>query len=902
MSTETIRPLRVTNLRCEFTVEPLGVDQAAPRLNWAVESARCGAVPAGFEILVATSAALLADDVGDLWSPGRQAADDPLAVIYGGRALASGERACWKVRVWTHSGEVSDWSRLATWEMGLLSPEDWQARWIGAPWHSQESGGGPAPHFRTRFQLPAAIRAARAYVCGLGYFELRVNGRKVGDDVLVPNQTDYSERPNLWNRHFDYADKAGHRVLYLTYDLAGHLAAGENVVGVILGNGWYHHSRTAEGRHGYGSPRLLCQLHVDLADGSRQVIASGPDWQVTTGPIVRDDLYAGEFYDARRELPGWDTPGDEPSPPLAVGSSWQAARLAEPPTGVLQAQMSPPDRVMQTLRPVAIRTLDAAAGEYLVDFGQALAGWVRLRVRGPTGTRIIMRFADDLVDGQPGPQTGSGEYVLKGGGAEVYEPRFSWYGFRTMTISGWPGGPPRAEDVEARVVHAAVETVGEFGSSHELLNRAHKMFLWSQRSNMHGGVASDCPHRERLGYTGDGQVAAEAAMHSFDMASFYTKWLTDMLNAQDPDDGYVPHTVPFQGGGGGAAWGAACCIMPWMHYVHYGDPRILERHHESMKRWVGYLGGWARDGIVVKERPGAWVNLGEWCAPGESPPVALVDTHLYARCAHIVARSADVLGLGEDRAAYLTLYERIREAFHARFYRPGESWYGPAGATALALAIDAPPVALRPAVVEAMAGGILRGADGHLDTGIIGTPWLFEMLCREGRADVAMTMMTQTSAPGYGWWLAQGATTTWEWWNGNGSHNHPMFGGGLTWLYRHLAGVQADPDEPAYRHVIVRPCPVDGVSWASYAVATHRGRVAAEWRMSTERFHLAVAVPFGSRGTVHLPVAGAVDVRDVATGDGCADSVVAVPGEAGRTTFAIGAGRYEFTVVRAPAT
>ena len=883
----------VTRLRCEYAVNPLGIDAERPRLSWAIESSRRGTRQTACQIVVASSESILRSNRGDLWDSGRLDSSQSVHVPYAGKSLGSRARCYWKVRVWDQTGVASDWSSPAWWETGLLHPLDWQAQWIGAPYHSELEGGGPAPHFRRSFALGGEIRSARAYVCGLGYFELRLNGRKVGEDVLVPSHTDYTRRPQLKNKSYPYDDNGAQRVLYLTYDVTEQLQRGENVVGIILGSGYFHNRRDIEGDQNYGSPRVICQIEVTLADGARHVVATGPDWEVSRGPIEREDVYQGETYDANWERPGWDQPGYDDTQTFR-GAAWQAPRLARPPTGQLRAQMTPADRVVETLRPARVTPVGPGPGCYLVDFGQNFAGWVRFRVQGPAGRRVTLTFGEEL-SGQALDRTydQTNVYVLKGEGREEYEPRFTWYGFRHVLVQGWPG-TLTAADLDGRVVCTAVEPTGEFKCSSERFNRIDRAFDWTQKSNMHGGVCSDCPHAERLPYTGDGQAASEAAIHHFDMAAFYTKWLNDMQDAQNRRDGYVPHTAPFQGAGGGAGWGSAYAILPWRCYEYYGDTQVLREHYAGMKQWVGYLASWARDGVVRKHRPGEWVNLGDWCTPGTPPPTELVDTYFYAECALNVARAARVLGQDGDALEYEARYRSICTAFHRAFYSAGH--YGPNGATALALSVGVPPPTLRPAVVQALADMIHRSNQDHLDTGIFATPCLFDVLCQEGHADLAYAMMNQTTPPSYGWCLDQGASTVWEQWTGKSSHNHPMFGVVVVWLYRHLAGVQTDPNRPGYEHVIIRPQPVTGIANASYYTSTLRGRVGAGWEKHSGSFRLRATVPPNSTATVWLPASADANIREGALPARKAEGVQWLRREGEREVFAVASGEYDFSV------
>jgi alpha-L-rhamnosidase len=434
------------------------------------------------------------------------------------------------------------------------------------------------PMFRREFCVREEIRRARAYICGLGYYELRLNGQKVGDHVLDPNWTDFDER-EMRDLNYPFDDRTTKRCLYVTYDVTELLQAGENAVGVWLGNGMHNQRvRDIEGKMWYGPARLLLQLEVEYADGSREVLVSDDDWRCASSPITFNNVFIGEIYDARLEQPGWDQPGFS-------ADDWAPVCRAKVPAAVHSAQMSPSDKVQGTLAPVA--RLEPQSGVYVFDFGQNFAGWVRLRVQGAAGTAVTLRFTEEIhPDGTPFFDSTGGHgsddaqiqrdvYILRGEGEECYEPRFVWHGFRYVEVSGYPGEPALAA-LEGRIVHSAVQPVGQFACSNLLLNQIQTLYRWTQLANYHGCVPSDCPHRERLGYTGDGQLTAEAAMLNFGAARLYTKWLRDIADAQNTATGFVPHTAPFYGGGGGPAWGSAYPIVAWQLYRY--SVRALRGH------------------------------------------------------------------------------------------------------------------------------------------------------------------------------------------------------------------------------------------------------------------------------------------------------------------------------------
>ena len=873
--------LRTENLRCEYAVNPLGIDVPLPRLSWALDSSRRGETQSAYQVLVASTPENLQAGRADLWDSGQIASSQQTHVEYQGEPLVSGQRAWWMVRVWDRDDSPSDWSPVSWWEMGLLGPDEWSAQWIAAPWEEDKGTDPPhpAPYFRKSFNLRHAPSQARAYATGLGWFELYVNGQKVGDDVLVPNQTDYDDREPA-EMIYAYDDLGAKRIAYLTYDITELLGPGENVLGIVLGNGWYNQrARTVEGNLWYGAPRMLLQAQIATPEDGNVTVVSDVTWRVDRGPIVYDQVFGGEVYDARLEKGGWSGPGyDDPD--------WQNAQVIRPPAGALCAQMAPPDRVMKTLRPTSIR--QTGPGRHEVDFGQNLAGWVRMKVNGPRGHEVTCRFGDQHNED---PVL---RYVLKGDGEEIYEPRFTWFGFRKVVIEGWPGelGP---DNLEGRVVYTAVDTVGDFACSKELFNDIHRMFLWSQTTNMHGAVPSDCPHRERLGYTGDGQVTCEAAVHLLDMAKFYTKWVADIGDAQNPDSGYVPHTAPYEGGGGGPGWGSAYVIVPWQMYRYYGDRRILADHYEGMKRWVECLASWSEGHLVKMERENAW-NLGDWCVPGENPPEELVHTFYYGYCAKLLAETARTLGRMEDQRRFSELHTNVCRAFHSKFYDPDAACYhnGRHGANVFALALGAPPDELRGQVADSLVRNIADHNNGHLDTGILATALLSDVLTENGHDDLMFRILSQTTYPSYGHWVKLGHTTTIESWDESGSDNHPMFGSALKWLYTGLVGLNVESEAPGYEHAIVKPHPLGDVTWATYEVQTVRGSVRAAWRRNDDDFSLEVDLPANCRATVHVPAEHPDQVTE--SGQPAEESVGVsrVGVENGYVAYRVESGRYEF--------
>ncbi len=839
-------PARPTNLTVEYLKDPLGIDVRQPRLGWLPPAnTQRGAGQQAYQIVAASSRNKLLAGNPDLWDSGKVASSNCAQVVYRGQVLQSQTAVHWRLRSWNQDGRPSQWSAPALWEMGLLKQSDWKAKWIAdvAAADREHTYTGPAPFFRKAFQLPSPVTSARAYICGLGFCELYLNGKRVGDQVLSPNQTNYDSR-KLHHLLYPYRDHARMRALYVTYDVTSYLRPGPNVAGIILGNGWYNQrDRLAEGYLWYHSPKLIFQLECQSADGNGVTVASDETWKVSTsGPIIHDGIFTGEDYDARLEMDQWLEPAFN-------DAGWMQAQTVPAPQGTLEAQISVPDRVVRSIEPVSERTVRPGVRRF--DLGQNLAGWTRLKARGPRGSRITMRFFDEM--GSDYGQVDS--YVLKGTGTEVHEPRFTWHGFRTIEVQGTPE-TLAAASLEGRIVHSDVQTAGRFECSNDLFNRILHNARWSQLSNMHCGVPSDCPHRERLGYTGDGQVDAESAMLNFRMAPFYSKWIRDIHDSQSSVTGFVPHTVPFEGGGGGPPWGCACVIIPWLMHLYYGDRRVLEEQYSCMRQWVEYLRGCTdATGLVVHEEPGSWC-LGEWATPTPVKiPKPLVNTCYYAYVSRLMARIAGVLGRTQDARHFAALARSAGNAVNQKFFNAsiGQYYDGRQGANVFPLAFGVTPPAQVKAVFNRLVEINLHQNNGHFDTGMYGTPLTLDVLTAGGRADVAYTLMNQTTFPSYGFELAKGATTLWENWDGSGSHNHAMYASVARWFYKALAGIAPDPRHPGFKNIIVRPYPLESLSYVRAEYDSIRGKIASHWEQKDGKLQWNLEIPPASTATIFLP-------------------------------------------------
>lgn len=833
--------LRVTDLRVEHMQNPAVVDVKQPRLSWINEPKNeqvSGDRQTAYRIVVASTEEGLRRGRYDLWDSGRVLSEESVLVPYGGRPLTSGQDCYWQVQTWNARGKRSRWSPLGHWGMGLLRPTDWQAKWIGAP---QQSTG--APLFRKGFTLQRKIRKAKAFVTAGGYFELYVNGQRIGNDYLVPNFTNYSTRTGL--------DKGGialdphftdYRILYLAYDITAQLTTGHNAVGAILGNGFYH---TESWRVcSFGNPCLLCQIDITYEDGTHEVIATDESWLTRPSAITMNGIYEGEAYDARKETPTWAEPGTDES-------GWQHAILATPPTGQLTAHTAPTDRITEVLQPQSVVKTDSC---YVVTFEKEVAGWVRLKeFHGAPGQHVKVKYISESP-------LGTQEYICKGGSAESYAPRFTWFVFSQVEVSGLQ--ELDKAQIQAEAVNTDVPLCAVFRTSNPLINSIYQMWVRSQLDNMHGGTASDCPHRERLPYTGDGQIAAAMVMLNFDAAAFYQKWIRDMRDAQNPLTGYVPNGAPWQPTcGGGVAWGAALNTMAWEYYLQYGDRQMLEQTYQPMRAQLRNMQTWlTADSTMYQQMKNVesgdvcyWLNLGDWVPPYGMPSDEKVHTFYLWLCATNAARTAQVLGDEAGRRECDAIAQRTWRAFHRKFFDEASGSYGDFGPNVLALYMGVPEEQCSK-VIESLRREIIETHNGHINTGFVTTKFFFEVLSDNGLHDVATTAMLKTDFPSYGHWLEQGATVTWEQWDGQNSHNHPMFGGGLTWLPRRLAGINVTPEGAGYRHFDVHPYPTLGIDTVFYSLPTPQGLISSHVISHDGHLRrLELRVPVGSTATVYFP-------------------------------------------------
>jgi alpha-L-rhamnosidase len=1063
--------IAVSDLRCEYLVDPLGIRETEPRLSWVLESDARGQVQTAYRILVASTQERLAADEGDLWDSGRIESDRSVHVVYQGAPLESRMTCWWKVRVWDKEGEPSDWSDPAFWTMGLLDPGDWEAKWIGGAqeqideylpppdnvdhngFHSEfaptgdtekwviidlgeakrfdavrlfparpfgwvedvpgflfpmrfridlsddpEFGsfetvvdktqddfpnpgaepqtfrfearearyvrllvsrlsdrgeghfafalaemqvllgeenlalnaaatasdsieqnawsitnltdgvtesrraepGRPSPcsYMRTTARLDGPPLRAYAYVSALGAYELHINGHRVGDHVLAPEWTDYNSR-----------------VQYQTYDVTRLLREGENAVGAIVGDGWYA-GRIGffPGRRHYGDrPWLIVQIEVELADGSRRRIVTDTSWRVTLdGPIRSSDILDGEVYDARMETPGWDTSQFD-------SSAWHSVAVKDDVRPRLVSQPNEPIRITQELRPISLS--EPSPGVYVFDLGQNIAGWCRIRLRGQAGPEVRVRHAEVLnADGtvytanlRSAAQTDT--YTLRGEGEEVFEPHFTYHGFRYVEVTGLPEKPDLDSLVGCAILSAPARA-GTFECSHPMLNRLMSNIVWTQRDNM-PGIPTDCPQRdERLGWMGDAQVFSQAAIFNMDMAAFFTKWIQDIRDAQRPDGRYTDFCPDISANQGNApAWADAGVIVPWRLYQNYGDTRVLERHFESAKRYIDTILR-ANPDLIWRNARGAdygdWLNgdtlqIGGYPKSGGAIPIDVFATAYFAHSTELLSKMASVIGQDADAKEYGKLALDIKSAFNREFVKPdGEIDGDTQAGYALALDFDLLPEDMRPEALKHLLHGI-EAYGGRLSTGFLGTRALMLSLAEMGQTDVAYRLLLSHQPPSWLYMIDHGATTIWERWDcyvegrgqqdpGMNSYNHYAFGAVGEWMYRHIAGVNPDPESPGWKRFVIRPRPGGGITWVRASFDSIRGLIATNWSIEDGVFTLNVTIPANTMATVYVPTDNPGAVTESGKPGNQAKGVRFVRLEDACAVYEVGSGTYSFRV------
>ena len=836
-------------------------------------------------MLFRSSAKLLDADQGDLWDTGKVASDETVLIPYAGKPLASRTACFWKVRAWDKDDKASDWSKTASWTMGLLESGDWSARWIGqaAETYSKKAEQ-PAPYFRTKFNLDAKPVRAVAYVSAMGYYELHLNGSAIGNEVCSPPVSDYTKR-----------------AYYLTYDVTDALKTGANCLGVWLGRGWYCPEFPGVTHPG---PIARVQLEVTLENGTVVRVGSDETWKTHPSSVkalgnVQKGNLQGERHDAKAEVSGWDTAELD-------DSGWSDGVAVEAPKVALCAPMMEPNRITETISPVGISEI--ASDEYLIDFGRNLTGMIEFRLKGTPGEPVRMSFIErwNETDKEWVDFRQRDEYIPRSDGEEVFRNQFNYHAFRYVKATGL-AEEPKPDDIKAFFVRTDYAARGSFECSNDLLNRIYKVTNYTFDCVTAGGVSVDCPHRERLGYGGDGQITSKTALYAYGLGGLYTKWLGNWRDVQNPETGELPNIAPYpHGAGGGPTWGAICMMLPWDMYLHYGDRRVLRDNYATMKQYVSFLDSKAEDGLLKPYGHENYGFIGDWVAPGHDQGTGrwspeewrtFFNNCFYAYIADGVSKVAAVLGEQQDVTRYTDQANAIRRATHARWFKPESNSYVDGGQAYLSFALlsGVVPEALRPAVLKNLEQTIMETNNGHIDTGMHGTMFLFRCLNDERRDDLIYLMTNQKTYPGWGFMLEQGGTTMWERWDGERSRIHSTLLAAGEWFPRGLCGIKPDPAQPGFKHILLDPHPVADLTWAKATYDTIRGAVTSEWRREGNKTEFSVAVPANTTALLRIPAADPKEVLENGHPVGGAQDIRLVRHEAGLAEYEFGSGSYRFT-------
>ncbi|MFH1195116.1 MAG: family 78 glycoside hydrolase catalytic domain [bacterium] len=884
-------------LRCEKLIDPQGIDIIVPALSWYSESDYQNQIQTAYQIIVASSLEKLEANEGDLWDSEKVYSNQSINIVYQGKTLLSGMQCFWKVKVWDSNGNESNWSQSAKWSMGFLNMSDWEANWIGL----ERPVGNDKPDaenthlsarmLRKEFEADNKVRRATAYICGLGLFELYINGEKIGDQVLAPALSEYQKKS-----------------LYMTFDVTKNIAE-KNAVGVILGNGRYFEPRHSPPfkLEAYNYPKMIFRLDVEYVDGSKQSIVSDETWKLTAdGPITANNEFDGEEYDATKEMHGWNKPGFD-------DSKWMTAEVVSEASPKLIAQMNEPIKIMEVIQPVSFKEIQP--GVYIYDMGQNMVGWVSLKMKGERGSKVMLRFAETLksdgclyMDNLRSAKV-TDTYTLKGEGEEFWEPRFTYHGFRYVEITGFPGKPD-INTIEGKVVYDNLETTGTFNCSNETINKIFKNAYWGIRGN-YRGIPTDCPQRdERQGWLGDRAVGSGGESFIFDNAKLYAKWLGDIDDAQD-EKGRVPAVAPtyWKVFNDDITWPAAYYIIADMLYEKFGDIEPIRKHYESMKKYLFYLrDNYMKDDIMPRDQ------YGDWCMPPESPELIhsndpsrktsgeFLGTVFYYRLAKLMEKFSVLLNNGEANA-FTELAARTKKGFLNTFYNPqsNELKKNTSTACVFGLAYDLVPEEARKNLFANLVAVTMGEFNGHISTGLVGAQWLMRTLSDNGRADIAYKLATNTTYPSWGYMAENGATTIWELWNGNtaapdmNSGNHVMLLGDLIiWFYEYLAGIKTDPTMPAFKHIIMKAFPFDELKYVNASYISMYGVIKSEWKLDGKIFSWEINIPANTSATIFIPAEKESDVSVDGKLIWEIDGIKLVKIEDGRAVYEIGSGAYNF--------
>lgn len=892
--TKVLAQVSLQNTTCEMLTNPLGIDVQKPRLAWHIISKERNVMQTAYQVLVASSLEKLNANEGDLWDSGKVNSTESIHVNYNGNALKSRLKAYWKVKVWTTAGQ-SEWSANNYFSMGLLYYKDWPKGWIGFdrafPWDNIKTDSRlSARYFRKEFQSAKSVKSATASIIGLGLYELYINGKKVGEDVLSPSPTDYTKN-----------------VKYNTYDVTSYIKSGKNAIGTVLGNGRFFAMRQNEKPYKiktFGFPKMLMNINIVYSDGTTANIDTDDSWKGTAdGPIRTNNEYDGEEYDATKDLTGWNTIGFD-------DSKWAKAEFVQEPTGVIEAQMNENMRVMNTLKPVSIKKI--SGDRYILDMGQNMVGWLQIKVKGLKGKQIKMRFAESLQD--------NGElftanlrnakctdlYTLKGGEQETWEPTFAYRGFRYVELSGYTY-QPSVNDFLGKMIYDNIKTVGTFETSDALTNQIFKNAWWGIAGN-YKGIPIDCPQRnERMPWLGDRGAVAYGENFVFDNGRFYTKWLQDIRNSQK-EDGAIPDVAPafWRYYSDNMTWPGAMLLVTEMVYKQTGDVSAVRDNYPAMKKWLAYMQDrYMQDFILTKDSYGDWcmppitIEFGRGKSADKKYPSALISTAYYYHFTQLMIQFAQAIGNEADVKDYQALGNKIKDAFNQKYYND-KGYYAANALTdnIIPLYFGMVPQNKVDEVFKNITYTVEVTNKGHLSNGLVGIQWLMRCLNDYGRPDLAYTIATKKTYPSWGYMVDHGATTIWELWNGNtadpkmNSQNHVMMLGDLLiWYYENLAGIKSE--NQAFKKIIMKPEMISNLNSVNASYNSTYGLIKSSYTKTAKQFKWNVTVPANTTAMLYIPAKNKNEITEKLKS---IKDLKFIKMEKDRAIYEVGSGDYSFLV------
>lgn len=895
----------VKNLRCEMLKNPLGIDAAQPRFSWQLESKQRNVTQTSFQIIVSSSEQKLRANEGDIWNSGIVNDDKSILLPFRGSTLQSATKYFWKVNVVTNKG-VATQTEKAFFSTGLLHESDWKAKWIGydkaSPWDSISQWSRlSARYLRKEFKNELPVKRATVFISGLGLYELYINGKRIGDQVLAPNPTDYRKT-----------------FFYNTHDVTAIVKKGANAIATVLGNGRFFTMRQnykTQKHNTFGYPKLLLQLEIEYADGSKKIIVSDESWKLNTdGPIRTNNEYDGEEYDATKEFKGWNNTGFD-------DSKWQQPELVSAPTGKIVAQFSEPMKVKQTIKPVSIKKI--SDGKFIMDMGQNFSGWVNMNVRGKRGTKVTLRYAESL---QPNGELYTANlrdakvtdvYTLRGNTAlvpmeawEVWHPVFVYHGFRYVEITGFPG-TPTINNFEGQLVYDDLETTGSFETGNATINTIYKNAWWGIASN-YKGMPIDCPQRnERQPWLGDRVIGAQGESFVFDNAKLYAKWMDDIQQSQS-ETGAIPDVAPafWNYYSDDITWPAAFMTISNNLYNQYGDMQPILKNYASMKKWMWYMRDrYLVNDIMTKDK------YGDWCVPPEDLHLIhakdssrltdgqLIATAYYYKLLGYMQRFAKITGNENDGEEYSELANKISTAFQKKYYNPAKECYSNNTVTAnlLPLYFGICPDSLKEKVFANIYTKIRIESKSHINTGLIGTQYLFRGLTEYNQETMAYTLASNTTYPSYGYMAANGATTIWELWNGNtadpgmNSQNHVMMLGDLLiWYYENLAGIRTDKSAVGFKKIIMKPSIPDGLPFVNASYKSAYGEIKSSWKNAVDKFEWMITIPANTTAAVYIPANSETEITESGKALGADAAIKFIKIDKGAAVLEVASGTYHF--------